>query len=93
MFDVTNVDMNGWNEYKPTRSVAWYEKHTTLSILLADGLLLQMAGEFMKCTVCDADFQVDTENCWINVREIDYGSTVDDKNYCSYRCLKEWYGL
>lgn len=45
MFDVTNVDMNGWNEYKPTRSVASYENHATLSILLADGLLLQMEAK------------------------------------------------
>lgn len=92
MFDVTNADMNGWNDYNPPRQVAWYEKHTTLSILLADGLLLQMAGDGMNCVACDVDFR-ETENCWITLRETVLGSAGDGVEFCSYRCLKEWCGL
>lgn len=46
----------------------------------------------MTCSACDVDF-VETEQCYIVLEEIDYGTAVDNKRFCSYRCLKEWYGL
>jgi len=47
----------------------------------------------MSCAYCDADLAHDNEGCCIIVTEIDYGIGMDQKRFCSFRCLKRWYDL
>ena len=47
----------------------------------------------MVCAVCDADLHHDNEGCFIIITEVDYNIAIDEKRFCSFRCLKSWYDL